>query len=71
MVYYKSKTSTSDFDFTTQFESLNGTQTPKYFEVISYYEQLAELKIKIKPEKVSDKRFSSSSYNQLNGNFEF
>ena len=37
----KSETSTSHFDFTTRFETSNGTQTPEYDEVISYYEKLA------------------------------
>jgi len=38
----KSETSTSDFDFTTKFENSDGTQTPEYPEVISYYQQLAK-----------------------------
>lgn len=42
VVSCKSETSTSDFDFTTKFENSNGTQTPEYPEVISYYEQLAK-----------------------------
>lgn len=42
VVSCKSETSTSDFDFTTRFETSNGTQTPEYTEVISYYEQLAK-----------------------------
>jgi len=42
VVSCKSETSTSDFDFTTKFENSNGTQTPEYPEVISYYQQLAK-----------------------------
>ncbi|MEZ4796759.1 MAG: M14 family metallopeptidase [Flavobacteriaceae bacterium] len=42
VVSCKSETSTSDFDFTTKFEISNGTETPEYYEVISYYEQLAK-----------------------------
>ena len=42
VVSCKSETTTSDFDFTTRFENSNGTQTPEYPEVISYYEQLAK-----------------------------
>jgi hypothetical protein len=42
VVSCKSETSTSIFDFTTKFENSNGTQTPEYPEVISYYEQLAK-----------------------------
>lgn len=42
VVSCKSETSTSDFDFTTKFEISNGTETPDYYEVISYYEQLAK-----------------------------
>jgi hypothetical protein len=38
----KSETAKEDFDFTTTFEISNGTQTPEYSEVISYYEQLAK-----------------------------
>lgn len=56
----KTETVTSDFDFTTAFESSNGTQTPEYSEVISYYEQFAELKAKNEAKKVSNKRLSSS-----------
>ncbi len=33
----------SDFDFTTQFEKSDGTETATYDEVISFYENLAEL----------------------------
>jgi hypothetical protein len=40
VVSCKSKTTSSDVDFTTRFENSNGTQTPEYSEVISYYEQL-------------------------------
>ncbi|MCH9659590.1 MAG: M14 family metallopeptidase, partial [Bacteroidetes bacterium] len=32
-----------DFDFTTQFEKSNGTETPTYSNVINYYENLAEV----------------------------
>jgi len=42
VVSCKSETTTSNFDFTTTFETSNGTQTPEYSEVISYYEELAE-----------------------------
>ena len=42
IVSCKSETKTTDFDFTTTFETSNGTQTPEYSEVISYYEQLAK-----------------------------
>lgn len=42
VVSCKSETSTTDFDFTTRFEISNGTQTPEYSEVISYYQQLAK-----------------------------
>jgi hypothetical protein len=42
VVSCKSETKTTDFDFTTTFETSNGTQTPEYSEVISYYEQLAK-----------------------------
>lgn len=31
-----------DYDFTSLFESSNGTQTPEYEQVIEYYEQLSE-----------------------------
>ncbi|GAA4271088.1 M14 family metallopeptidase [Aquimarina gracilis] len=31
-----------DFDFTTHFEKSNGTETPTYPEVITYYQNLAE-----------------------------
>jgi hypothetical protein len=42
VVSCNSETSTSDFDFTTTFENSNGTQTPEYKDVITYYEHLAE-----------------------------
>ena len=42
VVSCKSETVTSDFDFTTTFETSNGTQTPEYKDVITYYEHLAE-----------------------------
>jgi hypothetical protein len=41
VVSCNSKTNTSEYDFTTRFEISNGTQTPEYSEVISYYKQLA------------------------------
>jgi hypothetical protein len=34
--------SSSNQDFTTLFETSNGTQTPEYAEVISYYQRLAD-----------------------------
>ncbi|MBW1296845.1 M14 family metallopeptidase [Aquimarina litoralis] len=37
----KNKTN-QDFDFTTNFEKSNGTETPTYDEVITYYQNLAE-----------------------------
>ena len=36
------KETTITHDFTTVFETSNGTQTPTYLEVIAYYEKLAE-----------------------------
>jgi len=42
VVSCKSETVTSDFDFTTTFETSNGTQTPEYKDVITYYEHVAE-----------------------------
>ncbi|OAB76239.1 hypothetical protein ULVI_14195 [Cochleicola gelatinilyticus] len=37
-----SKQNESNFDFTTKFETSNGTETSKYHEVINFYEKLAE-----------------------------
>lgn len=35
------KSSKTKVDFTTQFEKTNGTETPEYKEIISFYEELA------------------------------
>ena len=42
VVSCKSETTTSDFDFTTAFETSNGTQTPTYPEVIEYWTNLSD-----------------------------
>ncbi|CAM1363040.1 Zinc carboxypeptidase [Tenacibaculum sediminilitoris] len=39
----KQKPTKKSVDFTTLFETSNGTETPKYDEVISFYEDLAEV----------------------------
>ena len=42
-----SKEKSSEFDFTTTFETSEGTETPTYPEVIEFYQQLAEQHISI------------------------
>ncbi len=40
---FSEKQITKNFDFTTSFEKSNGTETPKYSEVITYYQNLAKV----------------------------
>ena len=42
VIFSCNNTTKNDVDFTTQFEKSEGKETPKYKEIISYYEQLAE-----------------------------